>query len=109
LERSSVVCQVQQVWVLARRSFILGPYLVSQWRIVNPDKIKNVVEWVTTPRTMKQVSGFLGSVCYYHQFVPNFSRITKTLTYMTKKDVKFEWTQARKEAFQTSSKGLSQH
>lgn len=42
----------------------------------------------------------------YHQFVSNFSKIAKPLTELTKKDEKFEWTQAREEAFQTLKQKL---
>ena len=37
---------------------------------------------------------------YYHQFVPNFSKIAKPSTELTKKDEPYVWTEAREEAFQ---------
>jgi hypothetical protein len=72
---------------------------------VDPGKIKDVVEWVT-PTTVKQVRGFLGLAGYYHQFVPDFSKIAKPLTELIKKEEKFVWTSAREEAFQVLKQRL---
>jgi len=66
---------------------------------VDPSKIKDVVEWVT-PTMVKEVRGFLGLVGYYRRFVPNFSKIAKPLTELTKKDEPYVLTKERKEAFQ---------
>jgi len=66
---------------------------------VDPSKIKDVVEWVTDT-TVKEVRGFLGLPGYYHQFMPDFSRIAKPLTKLTKKDEPYVWTKEREEAFQ---------
>ena len=68
-------------------------------------KIKDVVEWVT-PTTVKEVRGFLGLAGYYRRFVPDFSKIAKPLTELTKKDEPYVWTEAREEAFQTLKKRL---
>jgi hypothetical protein len=65
---------------------------------VDPSKIKDVVEWVT-PTTVKEVRGFLRLAGYYHRFVPDFSKIAKPLTELTKKDELYVWTEARKKLF----------
>ena len=65
---------------------------------MDPSKIKDVVEWVT-PNTVKEVQGFLGLASYYHRFMPNFSKIAKPLTKLTKKDQAYVWTEERAEAF----------
>ena len=66
---------------------------------MDPSKIKDVVEWVT-PTMVKEVRGFLGLVGYYGRFVPDFSKIAKPLTELTKKDEPHVWTKEREEAFQ---------
>ena len=57
------------------------------------------MEWVTAT-TVKEVRGFLGLEEYYRRFVPDFSKIAKPLTELTKKDEPYVWTEAREEAFQ---------
>jgi hypothetical protein len=42
---------------------------------------------------------------YYHQFIPDFSRIAKPMTGLLKKGVKFMWSEACEKAFHT----LRQH
>jgi len=72
----------------------LGHILSHSGISVDPSKIKDVVEWVT-PTTVKQVRGFLRLAGYYRRFVPDFSKIAKPLTELTKKEEKFVWTKAR--------------
>jgi hypothetical protein len=50
-------------------------------------------------------SKFSGITRYYRRFIPDFSRITKPMTEILKKGVKFEWVQKCEEAFHT----LGQH
>jgi len=47
------------------------------------------------------VRGFLGLAGYYRRFIENFSKISKLLTELLKKDVPFKWTDACERAFQT--------
>ena len=76
----------------------LGHILSHNGIFVDPSKIKDVVEWVTSTM-VKEVRGFLGLVGYYHRFVPDFSKITKPLTKLTKKNEPYVWMEEREEAF----------
>jgi hypothetical protein len=46
-----------------------------------------------------QIRSFLGLVGYYHQFIPNFSKIAKQMRKLLEKDAKFIWSLACEEAF----------
>ena len=83
----------------------MGHILSHNGISVDPSKIKDIVEWVT-PTTVKEVRGFLGLAGYYGQFVPDFSKIAKPLTELTKKDEPYVWTEEREEAFQTLKQKL---
>ena len=50
---------------------------------------------------------FLGLVGYYRRFVENFSRIAAPLHYLTRKGVKFEWTDRCEESFQELKQRLT--
>ena len=51
------------------------------------------------PTTPKQVHAILGLVSYYRKFIKNFTKIAKTLTLLTRQQVKFKWTPEHQEAF----------
>ena len=76
----------------------LGHILSHNGILVDPSKIKDVVEWVT-PTTVKEVRDFLGLVGYYHQFMPNFSKIAKPLIRLSKKNEPYVWTEEKEKAF----------
>jgi hypothetical protein len=43
-------------------------------------------------------------VGYYHRFIPNLSKIAKTMTQLLEKEAKFKWSPQCKEAFLTLKK-----
>ena len=49
---------------------------------------------------MKEIKQFLGLTGYYRKFVPKFVDISRPLTMLTKKDVKFKWTPACHKSFE---------
>jgi len=76
----------------------LGHILTSEGIKPNLDKIKAVRD-CPVPKKLKQVRGFLGMAGYYRKFIRNFGTIARPLYNLTKKDVKFKWTDDCQEAF----------
>lgn len=59
---------------------------------VKPDPKKIAAIQELPPLTnQKKIKGFLGLAGYYRKFIPNFSRTSKPLTYLLKKDAPFTW------------------
>jgi hypothetical protein len=82
-------------------------HVVSPKRIaVDPDKVKEVLEWKLT-MTVSEVRSFLGLTSYYRRFIPNFSKITKPVTELLKKESKYAWSDACDEAFKHLKKLLT--
>jgi hypothetical protein len=54
-----------------------------------------------------QIRSFLGLAGYYHQFIPNFCKITKPMTKLLEKEAKFKWSPQCKEVFLTLKKLLT--
>jgi hypothetical protein len=71
---------------------------------VDPSKVQEVMDW-KPPKSVHQIRSFLGLAGYYRRFIPDFSRITKPMTELLKKGVKFVWSEACEKAFHT----LRQH
>lgn len=64
----------------------------------DPEKIEAVRDW-KVPTTLKGVQSFLGFCNFYRKFVPEYSRVAKPLTALTRKGEAFRWTPTCQTAF----------
>ena len=70
--------------------------------VVKPDPEKvSAIKRLAAPTDVKGIRSFLGMCSYYRRFVPNFAKIAKPLTELTKKDRQFYWTDECRKAFET--------
>jgi hypothetical protein len=76
----------------------LGHVVSPEGITVDPDKVREVLEW-KPPAMMSEVQSFLRLVGYYRRFIPNFSKIVKPITELLKKGNKYHWSEACDEAF----------
>ena len=58
------------------------------------------------PKNPKEVKQFLGLAGYYHKFVSRFSDLSRPLTWLTHKDVIFEWTKECQAIFKMLKESL---
>ena len=93
-----------EVW-LSRVGF-LGHMVSADGIYVDPQKVEAVVYW-EQPTTVTEVRSFLGLAGYYRRFIERFSKIAGPLHGLTRKGVKFEWTDRCEESFQTLKQRLS--
>nr|CAE04013.2 OSJNBa0045O17.10 [Oryza sativa Japonica Group] len=56
----------------------------------DPEKVMTVQHW-PTPRNLKQLRGFHGLAGYYRKFIKGYGVLTKPLTGLLKKEVKYKW------------------
>src|SRR6185437_3977154 len=68
----------------------LGHVISENGISVDPSKIQDVLNW-KAPTSVPEIRSFLGLAGYYWWFVPDFSKIAKTMTELLKKGVKFNW------------------
>jgi hypothetical protein len=66
----------------------LGHTISKDGISVDPSNVQEVMDW-KPPKTVHQIRSFLGLAGYYRSFIPDFSRITKPMTELLKKGVKF--------------------
>ena len=83
---------------LAKVGFI-GHVISVEGGNVDPQKIEVVMQW-GRPNSVIEIRSFLGLAGYYRRFVQDFSRITALLTRLTRKGVKFEWSDQCEASFQ---------
>ena len=68
----------------------LGHVISAEGITPNPSKVTDIQN-KKEPRNVKDVRSFLGMASYYRRFVPDFAKIAKPITQLTKKDVKWNW------------------
>ena len=71
----------------------------------NPEKIR-VVRDFPIPRNLKELRNFMGLANYYRRFVKGFAHIASPLNALTKKGVKFVWTESCADAFDKLKRAL---
>ncbi|GJW12722.1 putative reverse transcriptase domain-containing protein [Tanacetum coccineum] len=83
----------------------LGHVIDSEGIHVDPAKIESIKDW-ESPKTPTEIRQFLGLAGYYRRFIEGFSKISKPMTKLTQKSVKFNWGEKEETAFQTLKQKL---
>ncbi|GKF21924.1 putative reverse transcriptase domain-containing protein, partial [Tanacetum coccineum] len=83
----------------------LGHVIDSEGIHVDPAKIESIKDW-ESPKTPTEIRQFLGPAGYYRRFIEGFSKISKPVTKLTQKRVKFNWGEKEETAFQTLKQKL---
>ncbi|GKD46390.1 putative reverse transcriptase domain-containing protein, partial [Tanacetum coccineum] len=72
---------------------------------VDPAKIESIKDWAS-PKSATEIRQFLRLAGYYRRFNEGFSKIAKSMTKLTQKNVKFGWGEKEEVAFQLIKKKL---
>lgn len=67
---------------------------------MDPEKVSAIAVW-EPPTTRRQLQRFLGFANVYRRFIRNFSKLTRCLHDLTKKDHSWQWTDECQDAFLT--------
>jgi hypothetical protein len=72
---------------------------------MDEEKIRTISEW-QEPRNVKGTQSFLGFANFYQRFIKKYRRITTPLTRLTRKDVQWEWSDKKQQAFATLKEAM---
>ncbi|KAI3684814.1 hypothetical protein L6452_34040 [Arctium lappa] len=72
---------------------------------VDPAKIEAMMNW-EPPTSLTEIRNLLGLASYYQRFIKDFSKIASPLTSLTRKNIKFLWTETQERAFRTLQRKL---
>ena len=84
----------------------LGHVISSEGISPNPEKVQAVKDY-PQPQTVRDLKAFLGLSGYYRKFVCSYAAISAPLYALTKKGVKFKWSDACEQAFQKLKTALT--
>ncbi|XP_035543106.1 probable LRR receptor-like serine/threonine-protein kinase RFK1 [Juglans regia] len=84
----------------------LGHVISSEGVAVDPSKIEAVTNW-QRPTSVHEIRSLLGLAGYYRRFVEGFSSLSRPLTALTKKNVKFVWNNKCEASFLELKKRLT--
>jgi hypothetical protein len=77
----------------------LGHVISGEGISADPTKIQAVVDW-KRPTTVTEIRSFLGLAGYYGRFIEGFAQLVAPLTQLTRKGMKFVWSEKCEENFQ---------
>ncbi|KAL4378458.1 hypothetical protein GQ457_02G023120 [Hibiscus cannabinus] len=92
-----------EFWI--REVVFLGHVVSSEGIRVDPKKVEAIVNW-KQPTSVTEIRSFLGLAGYYRIFVSGFSKVVAPLTKLLQKGVKYEWSDARQQAFEKLKEAL---
>ncbi|GKG40937.1 hypothetical protein Tco_0470149, partial [Tanacetum coccineum] len=77
----------------------LGHVIDSKGIHVDPAKLESIKDWASS-KTSTEIRQYLGLAGYYRRFIEGFLKITKSMTKITQKGIKFDWGEKEENAFQ---------
>jgi hypothetical protein len=81
-----------------KRIQYLGHVISEEGIVVDPEKIRAIMEW-PIPKDVADIKSFMGITGYYHRFIyifilrfiEGFSKIAYPITYLQKRKIRFTW------------------
>ncbi|MCP4060038.1 MAG: RNA-directed DNA polymerase, partial [Pseudoalteromonas sp.] len=104
-QEAGLMLRPEKCEFLKKELLYLGNILNKDGLLPDPDNVKAVREF-PEPVNVHQMRRFFGLASYYRKFVPKFAAITRCLTQLLRKDVKYEWTETHQKAFDEIKKRL---
>ncbi|XP_073020019.1 LOW QUALITY PROTEIN: uncharacterized protein [Primulina eburnea] len=104
-EESNLVLNWEKCHFMVREGIVLGHKISEHGIEVDKAKIE-VIEKLPAPTNIRGVRNFLGHAGFYRRFIKDFSCISKPLTNLLIKDVKFDFSDECVQAFQVLKEKL---
>ncbi len=81
--------------------------IVSELNLrMNLSKVTVIVSWITSIN-LKEIQSFVKFVNFYHYFIKNFSKLVKSFTQLTRKNMSFVWNKICVQVFDNLKKQVS--
>ena len=93
LREANVKLNSKKCSFVKQRIKYLGHVVTPEGIFPDPSRVE-LVENFPTPASLKELKSFLGLANYYRPFIKGFSEIASPLNALTKKSVKFPWSES---------------
>ncbi|CAN6691834.1 unnamed protein product [Malus baccata var. baccata] len=95
---TNLVLNWEKSHFMVKQGIVLG-HIISE-RGIEVDKSKiDLVRYLPSPTSVREVRSFLGHAGFYRRFIKDFSKIAQPLCRLLQKDVSFEFNEACEKAF----------
>ena len=84
----------------------LGHVISTEGIFMDPKKVEVVLKW-ERPTNVTKIQSFLGLAGYYKRFIEGFSTIASPLTKLTRKEVRFVWSEECEASFRELKERLT--
>ncbi|XP_027351223.1 uncharacterized protein LOC113862333 [Abrus precatorius] len=76
----------------------LGHVISAKGIAVDPSKVEAMLQW-ERPKTATEIHSFVGLAGYYRRFIKGVAKIAAPLTWLTRRDQPFVWTEECEQSF----------
>lgn len=105
LRKYNLKLKVEKTKFLCKQVKYLSHIISEEGIKTDPEKVSCIQNFVR-PTSVVEIQRYLGTCNYYRKYIKDYSKITKPLTNLCKKDVPFVWSQSCEEAFQKLKNSL---
>ena len=103
LQEAGIQANVDKCKFHVTKTKYLGLIISTEGIKIDPAKVDAIKQW-NSPTCVREVRSFIGFCNFYCQFIRDFSKIAGPLNTLTKKEVKFAWTEECKLALKKLKK-----
>lgn len=100
IKESGATFSAKKIQMCKPEVVIIGQKCTPEGRLPEDDKVAKILNWPPL-KTPKDARGFLGLCGGVRIWIKDYSLLARPLTELWRKDVEFEWTPRRQEAFNT--------
>ncbi|GFW56357.1 retrovirus-related Pol polyprotein from transposon 412 [Trichonephila clavipes] len=84
----------------------LGFWITQKGIEVDPEKVASILD-IPPPKNVKELQSFLQTCSWFRRYIQDFAKISRPLSYLTKKKVKWQWGFDQQNTFQTLKNSLT--
>ncbi|GFW42864.1 retrovirus-related Pol polyprotein from transposon 17.6 [Trichonephila clavipes] len=84
----------------------LGFWITQKGIEVDPETVASILD-IPPPKNVKELQSFLQTCSWFRRYIQDFAKISRPLSYLTKRKVKWQWGFDQQNAFQTLKNSLT--